>query len=116
MQERRYTRRMRRRIRKRVLFSMAFLGFSILFYHSVQSFKQDRIASVTYAIPTVSPVARAAQDTVPHSTPDTPLQGPVAVGLAFRINGDPGLHAQLAQSRNRDTDPPIALPALVTRN
>lgn len=117
MQERRYTRRMRHRIRKRVVFAMAFLGFSTLFYHSVLSFKQDRAHAVAYAAPTVSTVAVARPDSIP-TTPapprTAPLQGPVAVGLAFRINGDPGLQDQLARLRIDENFEPVVLPKLVS--
>lgn len=119
MQERKHTRRMRHRIRKRVLFAMAFLGFSTLFYQSVRSFEQDHAIAAGYAPRPGDAVAPAAPDTVSAPARDTGLQGPVAIGLAFRINGNPGLHAQLARLRDRDsTDDgtgPVILPALVSR-
>lgn len=114
MQERRHTRRMRHRIRKRVVFAMTFLGFSTLFYQSVQSFDQDRAVAATY-IPPVSDTYRlAAAGSISLPVSGTPLQGPVAIGLAFRINGNPGLHAQLARLRHQENVDPVVLPELVS--
>ena len=102
MQDRRPIKRRQRRFRKRVLFAMAFAGFSVLFYQSALTFKQDRIAAAVMTAPHHDSLPHGAgavsaatvgsdSKTVPYAA--APLQGPVAVGLAFRINGTPGLDA-----------------------
>lgn len=121
MQERRHTRRMRHRIRKRVVFAMAFLGFSTLFYQSIRSFEQDQAAALHYAPPAFDAIALKTPGSAFEPPSDTSrisgrtaLQGPVAIGLAFRIDGNPELHAQLARLRDRDNLEPVLLPELVS--
>lgn len=124
MQDRRPTRRRRRRIRKRMIFAITFMVFSVLFYQSAQTFKQDRIALATMTAPQ-SVAALPGPAGLPHpntgtetGTPDVsavPLQGPAAVGLAFRINSGPELNARLARIQRREEVIPVpaALPELV---
>ncbi len=111
MQDRRPIKRRQRRFRKRVLFAMAFAGFSVLFYQSALTFKQDRIAAAVMTAPHHDSLPHGAgavsaatvgsdSKTVPYAA--APLQGPVAVGLAFRINGTPGLDAVGARIQRRD--------------
>ena len=102
MQDRRPIKRRQRRFRKRILFAMAFAGFSVLFHQSALTFKQDRIAAAVMTAPHHDSLPHGAgavsaatvgsdSKTVPYAA--APLQGPVAVGLAFRINRTPGLDA-----------------------
>jgi len=117
MQDRRPTRRKQRRFRKRILTGVAFLGFSVLFYQSAESFKQDQIASAAMAAPIATAMATAARTesfqagilqanaavAVPRGrargllSPHMAFQGPAAVGLAFRINNGPELRAKVAR-------------------
>jgi hypothetical protein len=116
MQERRHTRRMRHRLRKRILFAFAFLGFSAVFYESAQTFQQDQIAStaVTSLAGAPTPISTIVPSK-PVTAVEPPQQGPVAVGLAFRINGDPGLRDRYAHIRSLNSGAPVTLPELVTR-
>lgn len=107
------------------MFAFAFLGFSVLFYQSALTFKQDLIASATMTAPhpeTVPQTARyngVAELALSDSIPPSPLQGPAAVGLAFRINSSPDLRAMVARLQQDDTDENAAgaasrpLPAIV---
>ena len=116
MQERRHTRRMRHRLRKRILFAFAFLGFSAVFYESALTFQQDQIASTSVtAVAQMPALVSSVAPPKPETALEPPLQGPVAVGLAFRINGDPGLRDRYAHIRSLNTGEPVTLPELVTR-
>lgn len=103
MQDRRPTKRRQSRFRKRIVFALAFMGFSVLFYQSALTFEQDRIASATMTAPYRQAVAQTAPrngtaDLALSDSLSPPLlQGPAAVGLAFRINGGPDLRAQIAR-------------------
>ena len=110
MQDRRPIKRRQRRFRKRILFAMAFAGFSVLFHQSALTFKQDRIAAAVMTAPHHDSLPHGAgavsaatvgsdSKTVPYAA--APLQGPVAVGLAFRINRTPGLDAAGARIQRR---------------
>ena len=124
MQDRRPTKRRQRRIRKRMIFAITFMAFSVVFYQSAQTFKQDRIASAIMTAPQ-SAAALPGPVGLPHrnTTTDTgtqdvstvPLQGPVAAGLAFRINNGPELNARLARIQRREEiiAVPAALPQIV---
>ena len=124
MQDRRPTKRRQRRIRKRMIFAITFMAFSVVFYQSAQTFKQDRIASAIMTAPqsvaalpgpagAPQPITGSKTSTEAGST--IPLQGPAAVGLAFRINSGPELNARLARSQRREEiiAVPAALPQIV---
>lgn len=80
------------------MFALAFMGFSVLFYQSALTFKQDRIALAAMMAPgpQSAPQGSDALRALAGSE-RPPLQGPAAVGLAFRINSGPDLRATIAR-------------------
>jgi len=107
-----------------MIFAITFMAFSVLFYQSAHTFKQDRIASAVMTAPQ-SVAALPGPVGLPHQNTRTefgaqdvssvPLQGPAAVGLAFRINNGPELNARLARIQQREEviAVPAALPQIV---
>jgi hypothetical protein len=111
MQDRRPTRRRQCRIRKRMIFAISFMAFSFLFYQSALTFKQDQVASAVMTAhqsvaalpaPTDLPRQNANMNTHTQGVTETPLQGPAAVSLAFRINSSPELSARMRRIQRRE--------------
>ena len=109
MQDRSPIKCRQRRIRKRIVFAVAFMGFSVLFYQSALTFKQDRIASATVTAPFPETFTQSASQkgvaslALADSISPPPLQGPAAAGLAFRINSSPDLRAMVARLQRDHT-------------
>ena len=107
-----------------MIFAITFMAFSVLFCQSAQTFKHDRIASAMMTVPK-SVVALPGPVGLPQPSTGTEpgtqdvsaaqLQGPAAVGLAFRISSGPELNARLARIQRREEIIPVpaALPELV---